>query len=159
MRLIPLCAVLLLTAGCTADKANPDKNVEAKVTKVAEAEVEASVIGKDKVSTSSATSLQLNGAKFIAASTPLAKGTRVFNPEMSQDGVLKGSFVVQSESGLDSLRTLYSIKQIASETYRLIPTGEDIDLLVMYKSLQQDVSLRTVEIEIDYGRAIATDEY
>ncbi|ACJ30990.1 hypothetical protein swp_4343 [Shewanella piezotolerans WP3] len=159
MRLIPLCAALLLTAGCTADKATPDQNVQAKVTKVAEAEVETNAIGMDKVSTSNATSLQLNGAKFIAETTPLAKGTRVFNPEMSQGGILKGSFVVQSESGIDSLHTLYSIEQIAAETYRLIPTDEDVDLLVMYKSLQQDVSLRTVEIEIDYSRSLATDEY
>ncbi len=159
MRLIPLCTVLLLTAACTADKATQDKNAEAKVTKVAEAEVEASIIGKDKISTSGATSLQLNGAKFIAESAPLAKGTRVFNPEMSQGGVLKGSFVVQSESEIDSLHTHYSIKQIAAETYRLVPTDEDVDLLVIYKSLQQNASLRTVEIEIDYSRPTATDEY
>lgn len=157
MRLIPLCTVLLLTAACTADKATQDKNAEAKVTKVAEAE--ASIIGKDKISTSGATSLQLNGAKFIAESAPLAKGTRVFNPEMSQGGVLKGSFVVQSESEIDSLHTHYSIKQIAAETYRLVPTDEDVDLLVIYKSLQQNASLRTVEIEIDYSRPTATDEY
>ena len=155
MRLIPLCTVLLLTAACTADKATQDKNAEAKVTKVAEAE--ASIIGKDKISTSGATSLQLNGAKFIAESAPLAKGTRVFNPEMSQGGVLKGSFVVQSESEIDSLHTHYSIKQIAAETYRLVPTDEDVDLI--YKSLQQNASLRTVEIEIDYSRPTATDEY
>ena len=159
MRLIPLCTVLLLTAACTADKATQDKNAEAKVTKVAEAEVEASIIGKDKISTSGATSLQLNGAKFIAESAPLAKGTRVFNPEMSQGGVLKGSFVVQSESEIDSLHTHYSIKQIAAETYRLVPTDEDVDLLDIYKSLQQNASLRTVEIEIDYSRPTATDEY
>ncbi|QQX81004.1 hypothetical protein JK628_03785 [Shewanella sp. KX20019] len=157
MRLIPLCAVLLLAAGCTADKATQNKNVEAKVTKVAE--VEAIAIGRDKISASHSISFQLNGGKFFAESTFLTKGTRVFNPEMSQGGVLKGSFVVQSEIGVDEQKKLFYIEQIAAETYRLIPMGENVDLLVLYKSLQQDVSLRTVEIEIDYSRPIERDEY
>ncbi|MCL1049909.1 hypothetical protein L2755_09780 [Shewanella abyssi] len=157
MRLMPLFTVLFLASGCTADEANLDKNSNAKATKVSG--VELVVTETDKLSASRLISYQLNGAKFIAESDSLIKGTRVFNPEMTQGGVLRGSFVVQSGNGVDEQRDLFSVMQIAAETYRLTPIEEGTDLFTLYKSLKLNANFSSVEIEIDYSRQHTMNEY
>ncbi|MGS0689818.1 hypothetical protein [Shewanella sp. 30m-9] len=171
MRLIPLLALLCLGAGCTADKATPvttlgvnpsneDTNANSNANLIADVAAEPLVTSSLKRQTETlkpnGRSYLLNGDKYTADTPRLVTGTAVFNPNMSESGVLKGSFVVQSKQTVNFVEPSFTIETIASETYRLTPVDNNADLYELYLMLKGHEKLILVEIEIDYsGRSKA----
>jgi hypothetical protein len=166
MKLLPLLTALCLTVGCSADEAAPASSVATKDAAAPMAKADLPKVetyaalerGKQSVS-GNVTSYPLNGVKYTAKSSSLVKGTQVFNPQESESGVLKGSFVVQVGSGLVFDNVEYSVALIADDTYRITPLRGNADLFELYQSLKTNDELTLVEIEIDYSRPLSQDEY
>ncbi|MCL1067466.1 hypothetical protein L2735_11700 [Shewanella olleyana] len=96
-------------------------------------------------------SVALNQQKFITDNASIKAGQSLFNMEMKQYGVVKGSFVVIASKKPKWLESDFSINEIAKLTYRLNSQSADADLHEWYKKLIQDARFSTVELEIDYS--------
>ncbi|GIU28194.1 hypothetical protein [Shewanella sp. MBTL60-007] len=163
MRPISLLVLLFLSTGCTSDKDTQVSSLQVKPSKeettaervtgvVAEPSVKSSIKLEAGTFEQRGHSYQLNGEKYTTESARLVKGVAVFNSKMSEQGVLKGSFVVQCQQDIDFMKQSFSIESIALETYRLTPLETHADLYDLYQRLQGYEQLSLVEIEIDYSR-------
>jgi hypothetical protein len=97
-------------------------------------------------------SVMINEQKFKLQSGELMKGSKVFNFLMSQSGIVKGTFVVITNSveALSRFESTAKIIEIAKSTYRLTPE-KDADFSEYYKLLQEAKQFKRVEMEIDYS--------
>ncbi|RTR40717.1 hypothetical protein EKG38_02035 [Shewanella canadensis] len=164
MRFITLTAILVFTASCSSDEANKEPQVLNAKSVIQDLEKRDATVSEQslsrlKLSTNGSTSYELNGEKFIVQEKTLSRGLRVFNHSMSEFGVLKGTFVVQTLESIESLTNQFNVEEIASQTYRLTPLYNKADLLPLYRSLQGEKQFSTVEIEIDYSPLDNSEKY
>jgi len=97
--------------------------------------------------------ITLNGEKFTLHSASFGKGSKVFNMQMGEYGLIKGDIVVVSIEKINAKSIQYpatQIRQIAKNTFRLSP-DKAVELMPFYKELIKSKRFRMVEIEIDYS--------
>ncbi|NQZ80502.1 MAG: hypothetical protein HRT52_05745 [Colwellia sp.] len=98
-------------------------------------------------------SITLNGEKFILNSAQFGKGSKVYNKQMGEYGLIKGTIVVvgiDKVSADELLYPLVKVIQIAKNTFRLIPE-KAVELMPFYKELIKSKLFSVVEMEIDYS--------
>lgn len=99
-------------------------------------------------------SLLINNEKLIVHGATLKKGTKVYSASIQQVGVVKGSIVVvtnkYNETQLTATYKINSIKEIAENTYQLIPKDSE-DLYRFYRTLMNSELIDQVELAIDYS--------
>jgi len=98
-------------------------------------------------------SITLNGEKFSLHSKSFSKGAKVYNMQMGEYGLVKGSIVVVSLNKVTASELQYplvKVNQIAKNTFRLTP-AETVKLMPFYKSLITGKRFSVVEMEIDYS--------
>ncbi|MDO6679593.1 MULTISPECIES: hypothetical protein [unclassified Shewanella] len=104
-------------------------------------------------------SVAINNEKFITDNVVIKTGQSLFNMQMNDYGVVKGSFVIISTVTPQWLESDFSIDNIAKETYRLAPHSADEDLYAWYKQLAKDVRFSVVELEVDYSGKAHVPEF
>ncbi|WP_076538847.1 hypothetical protein [Shewanella sp. UCD-KL21] len=104
-------------------------------------------------------SVAINNQKFITDNVIIKSGQSLFNVQMNDYGVAKGSFVIISKVAPQWLDTDFDIDKIAEETYRLETHSADVDLYVWYQKLSKDVRFSVVELEVDYSGKIHVPEF
>ncbi|MFC1518693.1 hypothetical protein ACFL6Z_03120 [Pseudomonadota bacterium] len=104
-------------------------------------------------------SVAINNEKFITDNVVIKTGQSLFNMQMNDYGVAKGSFVIISKVTPQWLESDFSIDNIAKETYRLAPHSADADLYAWYKQLAEDVRFSVVELEVDYSGKAHVPEF
>lgn len=117
------------------DSAIKDKNSQVKKT----------VFGKK--------TLSFNGEKFEYSGGLVSEGTKLFNIQMAEHGMVKGSFVVVTKPSVELVTTPVELKskaKLAKDTYRIIPKKGQ-NLQAIYKLLKANQQLLQVELEIDYS--------
>lgn len=164
MRFITLTAILVFTASCSSDEVNKEPQVLNAKSVIQDLDKRDPTVSKEslpriKLSTNGSTSYELNGEKFIVQDKILSRGLRVFNPNMSEFGALKGTFVVQTVESIEPFTNQFNVEEIASQTYRLTPLSNKADLLPLYRALQGEKQFSTVEIEIDYSPLDNNEKY
>jgi len=113
---------------------------------------------KDRGHTSS---ISLNSEKFTLHSTKFSKGAKVYNIQMREYGLVKGTIVVVSIDKVSAAELLYpSVKvlQIAKNTFRLT-LEKSVELMPFYKSLIKSNRFSVVEMEVDYSPFKELAEY
>jgi len=106
-------------------------------------------------------SITFNGEKFSLHSPSFSKGSKVYNMQMGEYGLVKGSIVVvnlKKESASELQYPSVEVKQIAKNTFRLIP-AETIKLMPFYKKLITSKRFSVVEMEVDYSPIKVAPEY
>lgn len=94
--------------------------------------------------------ISFNGEKYLFDGEKLRKGSQVRNIHMSEQGRIKGTFVIVVKAGEILNLPFKSKTKIAKDTFRLIPAQDD-DLMTAYKQLLADKNLIRVELEVDYS--------
>lgn len=104
-------------------------------------------------------SISFNGEKYIFMGTKLQKGSKVRQINMSEQGTVKGTFVVITKPD-EILDIPYkNITKIAKNTVRITPKNTD-DLMAVYNELLANKSITRVELEVVYsGRKGAAARY
>jgi hypothetical protein len=98
-------------------------------------------------------SINLNGEKFTLHSPQFGKGAKVYNVQMKEYGLIKGSIVVVSVDKVNADELSYpSVKvlKIAKNTFRLIPE-KSVELMSFYNILNESKSFSMIEMEVDYS--------
>jgi hypothetical protein len=106
----------------------------------------------EKIKLKKYNNMMINNQKFELLSDKLIKGAKVFNLQMSQPGIVKGTFVVVVNNGnkLSHFDHTAKLNKIAKNTYQLTPEKE-IEFLRYYKLLLGSKKFRKLEMEIDYS--------
>ncbi|MFT5758237.1 MAG: hypothetical protein ACI9LM_002976 [Alteromonadaceae bacterium] len=106
-------------------------------------------------------SMILNGEKFTLHAASFNQGSKVYNIQMREYGLVKGSIVVVSTQPMhvDELRSpMTKVVKIAKNTFRLTPE-KTVELISFYKDLITSKRFSVVEMEIDYSPIKTTAEY
>lgn len=170
MKTAILSTLLILTASCSSDKI--DYTNTAKSTPIATSvstiiteqpegisRTKKSVVVNDSLTFSKTYSYRLNDMKFTSKADVLMKGSPVSSPIMSEDGVLKGSFVIITTKETGQLSSDYRVNKIAKNTYRLTPLQAQANLYVLYLNLLKNADFSRVEIEMDFSRPSDVQSY
>jgi hypothetical protein len=97
--------------------------------------------------------LSFNGEKYLYDGKNLRKGSEVRNIYMSEKGRVKGTFVIVAKAEKILTIAVKSQTKIAKNTFRLVPQQTD-DLMTFYHQLLLNKSIVSVELEVDYSRAL-----
>jgi hypothetical protein len=105
--------------------------------------------------------ITLNGGKFTLHSESFGKGSKVYNTQMREYGLVKGSIVVVSLKPTSAEALDYSnvgVVKIAKNTFSLSPDNT-VELMAFYKSLIKSKRFSVVEMQIDYSPIKETAAY
>ena len=170
MKKMMLSTLLILTASCSSDQvddnkksnsASTEKSISTTITQLPESNSKNIELDTDKnrLTYAKTYSYRLNERKFTSSTDILMKGSPVSSPTMSEDGVLKGGFVVITTKTTEQLFPGYQVKKIAKDTYQLTPLKAQANLYVLYLDLLDNGDFSRVEIEIDFSQPFDAQSY
>jgi hypothetical protein len=106
-------------------------------------------------------SIMLNGEKFTLHSDTFGKGSKVYNRQIKEYGLIKGSIVVVSRKptyAKDLQYPMVEVVEIAKNTFRLRPE-KTVELMLFYKNLIRSKRFSVVEMQVDYSQIKERAEY
>jgi hypothetical protein len=163
---IGVSVMLMSILACTDDNKKEQNKIKAKqqiqdvqLKNIDKAEIKKSLISlknKDlkanKEVTNPLNKIRINNEFFSSPTGILKKGEKIFNRNVNQMGIIKGSIVIvvnEGEQPNQNIKNMGQITKIAKDTYRIM-LEDNVDVLAIYNKLEKLDIVKVAEFEVDY---------